>query len=361
MSVGNLFRVLSVATWEQVEIEVDGHLVMAQAPIIVSASRRTDIPAFYADWFINQLKTGYSACRNPFSGAYSYVSYAKTRFVVFWSKNPRPLLSYLRYLKERQIKSYLQYTLNDYDQEGFEPCVPPLAERVETFKLLVDAMGQGSVVWRFDPLLLTDGITIERLLEKVQRVGDALHGYTEKLVFSFADIASYKKVKRNLDRAGVAHREWGADEMEAFAAGVSQLNLAHEWNYELATCSEVVDLSRYGIAHNRCIDGELIARLGGEDEALMEFLERCARPLARNRGGAESNNFTNLPHAEAAASYYKKDKGQRPQCGCMVSKDIGEYDTCPHGCVYCYANSSRQKAEANWARHRRSGGEGLTQ
>ena len=106
-----------MASWEHTDIIVDGQPVKAQAPIIVSASRSTDIPAFYADWFFDRLKKGYSAWTNPFNGVKSYVSYDKTRFIVFWSKNPRPLLPYLDYLKERNIRCYIQYTLNDYEKE----------------------------------------------------------------------------------------------------------------------------------------------------------------------------------------------------------------------------------------------------
>ena len=115
-----------MATWSHIEINVEGQFVNAQAPLIVSASRSTDIPAFYADWFFDRLKKGYSAWTNPFNGIKSYVSYAQTRFIVFWSKNPRPLLDYLHILEEKNIKCYIQYTLNDYETEKLEK-VPSLA------------------------------------------------------------------------------------------------------------------------------------------------------------------------------------------------------------------------------------------
>jgi hypothetical protein len=185
-----------MATWKQINIFIDGQPVKAQAPIVVSASRSTDIPAFYADWFFDRLKKGYSAWTNPFNGVKSYVSYDKTRFIVFWSKNPKPLLPYLNYLKERNIKCYIQYTLNDYEKEDLEK-VPTLTNRIKTFKLLVNELGLGSVVWRFDPMILTDDISVDTLITKVQNIGDQLKGYTEKLVFSYADIAVYKKVKAN--------------------------------------------------------------------------------------------------------------------------------------------------------------------
>ena len=191
-----------MATWDSITINVNGQPAKAQAPLIVSASRSTDIPAFYSDWFFRRLELGYSAWTNPFNGVKSYVSYEKTRFIVFWSKNPRPLLQYLPILKSRNIKCYIQFTLNDYQKEGLEK-VPSLDYRIETFKMLVDELGKGAVIWRFDPMILADNLTVEDLLEKVRRIGDRLKGYTEKLVFSYADIASYKKVKRNLEASGI--------------------------------------------------------------------------------------------------------------------------------------------------------------
>ena len=119
--------------WDKVKITRDnGEVVDAQAPIIVSASRSTDVPAFYADWFFYRLEKGYSAWTNPFNGVQSYVSYEKTRFIVFWSKNPRPLIPYLHILKEKNINCYIQFTMNDYEEEGLEKGVPRLAERIET-------------------------------------------------------------------------------------------------------------------------------------------------------------------------------------------------------------------------------------
>ena len=191
----------------------NGEMAKATFPIVVSASRSTDIPAFYADWFFHRLEQGYSAWTNPFNGVKSYVGYADTKFIVFWSKNPRPLLNYLDELKKRGIGCYIQYTLNDYEEEGLERGVRPLAERIETFKLLVERLGKGAVVWRFDPLILTDKIDMDKLLRKIENIGDQLRDYTEKLVFSFADIESYKKVKNNLQRSHINYSEWTHPQM----------------------------------------------------------------------------------------------------------------------------------------------------
>jgi len=294
--------------------------VVAQAPVVILASRATDIPAFYSDWFFDRLTKGYVRWRNPFNGKDSYVSFANTRFIVFWSKNPAPLLPKLPKLRERGVHCYIQYTLNDYEQKNIEPKVPNLNFRVDTFKRLVDVLGEGSVVWRFDPLLLTDHFTEDLLLEKIDNIACRLKGYTEKLVFSFADIASYKKVGRNLTQADVNYREWDNSTMFCFAKKLSALN--ESWGFQLATCSEPISLEQFGIEHNRCIDSELIKRLVPNDVRLHKFLY---------------NAWT--------------DSGQRKHCGCMLSKDIGAYNTCPHGCAYCYANTSVHSALTNYYNH----------
>lgn len=263
---------MAKSKWEKTQIQREnGEIVDAQAPVIVSASRSTDIPAFYADWFFHRLKVGYSAWTNPFNGVKSYVSYQDTRFIVFWSKNPRPLLKHLDYLKELNIGCYIQYTLNDYEKEGLERGVPKLSDRIDTFKRLVDKLGVGSVIWRFDPLMLTDTTDIDTLLGKIDNIGNQLKGYTEKLVFSYADIAIYRKVKSNLEKNGINSRDWTEDEMRELAEGLAKLNLS--WGYTLATCGEKINLKPYGIDHNRCIDDAQIIRLAYYDKALMDFLK----------------------------------------------------------------------------------------
>ncbi len=332
-----------------------GQTVQAFAPVIVSASRSTDIPAFYADWFFHRLEKGYSVWTNPFNGVPSYVCYDKTRFIVFWSKNPKPLLDYLDYLNDRNIGCYIQYTLNDYEREGLEKGVPPLEQRIDTFKKLVNKLGIGRVIWRFDPMMLTDKITIDDLLEKVRNIGDQLKGYTEKLVFSYADIASYKKVKANLEKNNVNYREWNEDLMNEFAARLSQMNKERGWNYQLATCGERIDIEQYGIDHNRCIDDELMIRFSWNDTELMKFLNV---DIHRLQPSLFEEPVIPEDAVKISASIYgvkkknNKDKGQRQFCGCINSKDIGQYNTCPHLCEYCYANTSKETAVANWKRHK---------
>lgn len=350
-------------TAEKIRIMLDsGISAEAQSPVIVSASRSTDIPAFYADWFFERLKLGYSAWTNPFNGVTSYISYGKTRFIVFWSKNPRPLLVHLDYLKEKNIQCYIQYTLNDYETEGLEKGVPPLTQRIETFKMLVDKLGKGRVIWRFDPMILTDKISIHELLAKVKNIGDQLKDYTEKLVFSFADIASYRKVKSNLEKNGINYIEWDGPMMNEFAEKLSAMNRERGWNFQLATCGEKIDIEQYGIEHNRCIDDDLMIRFAYQDKDLMEFLKvDIRRVLPSAPSMFEEFDNTPLipdgaimltPDTYAVKQNNNRDKGQRQFCGCIVSKDIGQYNTCPHLCEYCYANTSKEGAVANWKRHK---------
>ena len=343
-----------MATWKHTDIEIDGKLVKAQAPIIVSASRSTDIPAFYADWFFKRLEIGYSAWTNPFNGVKSYVSYDKTRFIIFWSKNPRPLLTHLDELKERGIGCYIQYSLNDYEEERLERGVPLLAVRIDTFKRLVDALGFGSVVWRFDPLMLTDDIDIDKLLKKIENIGDQLKGYTEKLVFSFADIALYRKVKSNLEANGVLYHEWTEEQMIDFANRLVDLNKRKGWNYKLATCGEK---GRYpGVEPNHCIDDELIIRRAYHDKELMTFLKADIKPMPEQDLFGESEPLPEdaiiLGNGQYATRGDNRDKGQREFCGCMKSKDIGQYNTCIHMCEYCYANTSKEAAAKNFKYHK---------
>lgn len=342
--------------WKKETIQLENGLTAeAQAPEIISASRSTDIPAFYSDWFFHRMKVGYSAWTNPFNGVKSYVSYKSTRFIVFWSKNPEPLLKHLDYLKERNIGCYIQFTLNDYVSEGLEKGVPSLEKRIETFKVLVEKLGKGRVIWRFDPLILTDKISIDDLLRKIENIADQLYGYAEKLVFSFTDIASYKKVKSNLEKNNVNYIEWTEAMMNDFAFRLSEMN--KKWNFQLATCGEKLDIDKYGIKHNRCIDDDLMIRFAYNDKKLMDFLGVEIHNVSNDLfGDANIPSDAMMLNATQYALKKKnnKDKGQRPACGCMVSKDIGEYNTCPHLCEYCYANASKEVAVRNWKQHKQN-------
>lgn len=186
-------------------------------------------------------------------------------------------------------------------------------------------------------LLKTVAISKDDLLEKVERIGNQLKGYTKKLVFSFADILEYKKVKANLEKNHINYRPFEKDDMEYLARGLMGLNKS--WDFTVATCGEKIGLEQYGIVHNKCIDDELMIKCFSEDKQLMDFIGYHPENVQLELFGGK-NNPSN------------KDKGQRLFCGCIASKDIGMYNTCPHKCEYCYANSSKKIAEANYNRHK---------
>jgi DNA repair photolyase len=338
---------------DKIQIKTDkGIAVETSAPVIVSASRSTDIPAFYAKWFINRLKTGYVVWYNPFNQQPIYVSFDNCRAIVFWTKNPKPLIPHLKELDERGINYYFQYTLNDYEKEKFEPNIPTLSKRIETFKNLSTLIGKEKVIWRFDPLILTNEITPRELLTRIWKIGNELKGYIDKLVFSFVDVKAYRKVQNNLIKETKSFTKENLDiaeptqeQITEIIEGLVKIREAwgkNGWNISMATCAEEVDLEKYGIEHNRCIDGELMKQIFSQDKDLVYYLN-YGKLLEKTLFGEESS----VPLKQVNL----KDKGQRKICGCMVSKDIGMYNTCSHNCVYCYANTSRKVVKANQNLH----------
>ena len=333
-------------------INDNGDRVEATAPIIISASRSTDIPAFYAKWFFNRLAKGYCAWYNPFNQQKMYISFKNCKVIVFWTKNPKAILPYLHILDEMGIHYYFQVTLNDYVNEGFEPNVASVDERVETFKQLSLMIGKERVIWRFDPLIITPTISPRELLKKIWNVGNKLKGYTDKLVFSFIDVKAYRKVQNNLIKETMFFTKEDVENAEANHAqrieiveGLQKIRFIWEekgWNVEMATCAEDIDLESYGIEHNRCIDGELMKGIFSDDKELVYYLHTLKWP--------ERDMFGELPPIPQKTKNVK-DSGQRKVCGCMVSKDIGMYNTCRHFCVYCYANTSKECVIRNAEKH----------
>ena len=347
-----------------------GEQVDALAPMIVSASRSTDIPAFHMRWFMDRLDAGYLAWTNPFNRRRSYVSFERARAVVFWTKHAAGLLPHLDALDERGPGYYVQYSVNDYEREGLERNLPALQLRIDTFRRLADRLGPERVIWRYDPILLAPGLDLDEVLGRVERVGDALAPHTRKLVFSFVDVRAYRKVQHSLvresplfDRDNVLSAELSAE--QRFAAVRRLATLRDRWarvspGFELATCAESGDYGAWGVAANKCIDGDLLARLFPHDRELMSALGRGQRhnpPTARQASLFGSPALPIQP-LNAAPTKDLKDKGQREECGCIQSKDIGAYDTCAHGCSYCYANTSRRVVERN-LRDRRRGSESI--
>ncbi len=337
-----------MSSWKKERIILDdGTPADAQAPVIISASRSTDIPSFYADWFVERLEKGYVKWYNPFNGLPLYVSFKNARCIVFWSKNPAPMLAHLDAIDSICPNYYFQFTLNDYDAERIEPRVPPLDERVETFRRLSERIGKDRVIWRFDPLILTDKLSVSDLMAKVERLGDKVAQYTSRLVFSFIDINAYKKVSGNLEKGGIYAREFTTDEICIAAERIGEL--AKGWGISTATCGEIDNLERFGVEHNRCIDDRLIVKCFNRDAGLMDFIG--AKFVHGDLFGSTDEERHGRWIVADDVHAKLKDKGQRLACGCIISKDIGEYNTCPHLCHYCYANTGNATALANWRQH----------
>lgn len=266
--------------------------------MILSASRRTDIPAFYAEWLLNRLRQGLVCVRNPINPAQVSriaLSPETVDCIVFWTKNPAPMLDRLAELRSMGYEFYFQFTLTPYGRE-IERNLPEKRTLVETFRSLSRGIGRERVVWRYDPVVLTEAWTPGRHLEAFGALCRELEGCTEECVFSFVD--RYAKAAGRM--AGLA-REPSPGEMERMAAGFAET--ARRYGLKLSACAEKSDFSRFGVSRASCIDPGRIERLTG-----------CAIRA-------------------------RKDQNQRPECGCIESVDIGAYDTCRHGCLYCYASA----------------------
>jgi len=270
--------------------------------LILSASRRTDIPAFFSDWFFNRIKAGNVCVRNPMNAhqvSRINISPDVTDCIVFWTKNPIPMMDRLDELDKYTY--YFQYTINAYSADT-EPFVPPLEKRIAAFRRLSEKIGSERVIWRYDPIILTKKYDIDFHLDSIRRIASELKGYTEKMVFSFVDVYSGKNQKTLIK---MGNRDFSDPELEYFIKTLAEITA--ENHMTAATCAERIDLEKYGIAHNSCIDGELIERITG-----------CRLKT--------------------------KADNQRGECRCIKCEDIGSYDTCTHGCTYCYANFRRETA-----------------
>ncbi len=269
--------------------------------MILSVSRRTDIPAFYSEWFFNRLREGFVDVRNPMN--IHQISRVKITpdvidCIVFWTKNPKAMLARLDELNGYNY--YFQLTLNPYDKR-IESNVPKKNVIISAFKELSSKIGNNRVIWRYDPILLTDTIDVNYHIHYFEELAKMLTGFTKRCVISFVDL--YKKTSTNTKHINL--RELNMDEISRIAEAFS--NIAKRYELKLVTCAENVDLSNFGIDHGYCIDPELIAQICGYNLDV------------------------------------KKDKNQRKECGCVESVDIGAYNTCCHGCAYCYANFNNEK------------------
>lgn len=278
--------------------------------MIVSASRRTDIPAFYSPWFFNRLREGYVLVPNPFDPktiSRVCLGPAVVDCIVFWTKNPAPMLPRLGELDAYNY--YFQYTLNPYGAD-IENRLPPLEKRIETFKRLSDKVGRERVVWRYDPILTNEKYTADFHCEAFARIARALRDHTETCMLGFID--HYRHIRSAVGALGIEPLR--QDEIERMA--LSFRRTVAETPLMLNTCTVKVDLRHLGIPAGMCIDGGLVERIAGY-------------PIAA-----------------------KKDRNQRQVCNCLESIDIGTYESCLNGCVYCYAiKGNYNTAEYNRRRH----------
>ena len=274
--------------------------------MILSVSRRTDIPNYYSQWFINRLKEGYLYVKNPMNPhRISRVSLSPDTVdcMVFWTKNPLPMIDRLDCLGGYGY--YFQFTLTGYGKD-IEPGVPDKRKQmIGVFRRLSARTGREKVIWRYDPIFFTDRYTPAYHIKAFGEIAESLQGYTDKVVISFMDL--YAKAKRNMEGISVQ----GIEESRFYDFVSTLSGTARKNNMKIATCAEKIDLLSYGIGHNCCIDKELIEKITGSKIEV------------------------------------KKDKNQRKECGCVESIEVGTYDTCQNGCRYCYANESEKRVTHN--------------
>ncbi len=270
--------------------------------MILSVSRRTDIPNYYSEWFYNRIREGFVYVRNPMNMhqvSRIDLSPEVVDCIVFWTKNPEPMLDRLDELSAYPY--YFQFTLTGYGKE-IERNVPHKKEKmIPVFQKLSNQIGHQKAIWRYDPILFTDIYTPEYHLRAFEQIASALKGYTDKCVISFVD--EYAKNRKSMETVGVYIPDDAA--IAEFAGKLSEIARAN--GMLMGSCAEKMDLGQYGIAHNCCVDPDLIEEIAG----------------CKIKAG--------------------KDKNQRLECGCVESIDIGTYDTCKNGCIYCYANQSQDR------------------
>ncbi len=277
-------------------------------PKIISASRRTDIPAFYADWFFQRLKEGYVVVRNPFNPLQSkkiMLSPCSTACIVFWTKNPLPMLKNINLLASYRIPFYFLVTLNSYGPI-LEPNVPPADEVLSVIATLSSHIGPERVIWRYDPIMVTDEIVRDYHVHAFKSFAEKLEGSSKRCIISF--FQGYKKSVKNLHPIMV--RDISRD--EKIEITITLARIARENGMQLQWCAPEIDISAWdcttcGIVREGCVNSNLIEKLSG-------------------------------------ISGWKKDPHQRKNCLCAQSVDIGTYNTCAHGCRYCYATTNHESA-----------------
>jgi DNA repair photolyase len=271
--------------------------------MIISASRRTDIPAFYSQWFMNRIKQGFVLVPNPlFPKTITRVSLEPENVdaIVFWTKNPSPLINELSELDIRGYFYYFLYTLTPYGTE-FEQNVPSANSRISTFKDLSGAISAARVIWRYDPIILTENHDVNYHFERFYHLASSLKGYTNECITSF--FVGYKKCKKNLKDFDIEH----ADSIKKTYILNTLKEIAASMEIKLTLCADEEQFE--GIEASCCVNSQLIS----------EHVKKT------------------IP--------YRKDLSQRATCRCSGSIDIGAYNTCRHNCLYCYANFDFEKVQ----------------
>jgi len=286
--------------------------------MIISASRRTDIPAFYSEWLINRFQAGYCLVPNPFNPrqiARIPLLAESVDAIVFWSKNPAPMLRVLPRLEGMGYRFYFLFTVNAYPK-ALEPGMPPLEKRISTFIELSGRLGPRRVIWRYDPIILSNRTDAAYHRETFEGLCQKLAGHTQRVITSI--ITFYRKTLRNLaplEKQGYVFNKdpRGNPETEALLSHMAKTAAGH--GLEILACAEPSDYTHLGIKPSSCIDAALISELWG------------------------------IPVSS------KKDPGQREHCACALSRDIGMTDTCPHGCPYCYSTMNPEVALSLYKTH----------
>ncbi|MCL2254751.1 MAG: DUF1848 domain-containing protein [Lachnospiraceae bacterium] len=279
--------------------------------MIISASRRTDIPSYYSDWFFNRIKAGFVLVRNPMN--YHQISRIKINpeivdGIVFWTKNPEPMIKRLAELNEYMF--YFQFTLTSYGKD-IEPHLPHKTKDIlPIFKKVSNMIGPDRIIWRYDPILINTKYTIDYHTTAFSKIAKELSEYTKTVTISFID-TNYKGLKSNINKLNLTDF---TDETQTKLASCLA-PIAHEYGLFINTCAEKADLQPYGIERAQCIDAQLFSKL------LSSKID------------------------------IKKDRNQRLECGCASSIDIGMYNSCMNGCLYCYANYNPQTILSNHAKH----------
>lgn len=286
--------------------------------MIISASRRTDIPALYSQWFMNRIRAGWCLVPNPMNPRQvSHVSLkpADVDAIVFWSKNPAPMLVHLDELDNSGFRYYFQFTINDYP-EALEPSIPSLDDRISTFLNLSKHVGPLRVIWRYDPIILSNITNVDFHREKFASIARRLQGATHRVMVSIVHF--YKKTDRRLSQLEQSGFSFDKEAISSphIAYLIKDLaSIAKQHNMESFTCASERDFTEFGTPPGRCIDGSLLHKLW------------------------------RLP------DNYPRDPYQRKHCRCSVSKDIGINDTCIQGCPYCYSTISNEIAQRRYREH----------